>query len=257
MLEYQLIMCRSKRVLLNHTGSDGRLTVVSLLRFLQECAWYHAEALGFGLERLAMDGLVWVLREQALHVTRFPAMGEEITIRTWPSRAERILCHRDFLVLDNTGAEVARATSAWFGLDLSSRRPHKAEFFFRPGWEAFPPAAFEAPLPELLKPQSPELTEIRTVRRSDLDALGHVNNLRYVEWILDQCPPLMPDSSHSATLQIRYVRELMLGESVQVVSARVADGDMGIQVLRVEGGQEACLARISYTSPPLAPATGG
>jgi len=228
-----------------HTGPAGVATISALCRFAQESAGCHAERLGFGSMSLASRNIAWVLREQTMHVLRFPALGETLKIRTWPTRAERLLCHRDYSIVDSEGRVAALGTSAWFGVDLSTRRPCKAESFFFLPWELVPAPAFHEPLPELEAPEGELVREIRTVRASDIDALGHMNNLRYLDWIADHLTHAGHDGRSPQMVRIRYAREVVAGDRLVVRHDRNGNGDMRIAMTGEEHGREVCLARVT------------
>lgn len=241
----RMIFEMARKVNLFHTNADGLATMTALCLFAQESAGDHAELLGFGMERLAEQKIAWVLREQAMNVFRFPALGEELRIITWPTRAERILCYRDYRILDFEGGLVALGTSAWFGLDLEARRPRKADSFFCPDWELVPKPAFVQPLPDLEMPSDPCQAEGRTVRASDVDALGHMNNLRYLDWIEDHLATFGLAGSPVRFLRIRHAREVTASDAVQIRHARSENGDVLLQMLSVGHGREVCLARVA------------
>ena len=228
-----------------HTGPQGHMTISAMCRFAQESAGCHAGLLGFGSRNLAEQGIAWVLREQAMRIVRVPVLGETLRVCTWPTRAERILCHRDYRVLDSQGDVVALGTSAWFGLDLQTRRPRKAESFFSLPWELLPPPALDGPLPELEAPAPGGPSETRAVRASDIDALGHMNNLRYVDWIRDHLARCGLDEPGLHSVHIRYVREVSAGDRVVVGHDMDGAGDVRVAMYGEEHGREVCLARVS------------
>lgn len=228
-----------------HTGPEGRMTISALCRFAQESAGCHAGLLGFGSRSLAGQGIAWVLREQAMRVLRVPVLGETLRVCTWPTRAERILCHRDYRILDSRGNVAALGTSAWFGLDLKTRRPRKAESFFSLPWELLPPPAFDGPLTEPEAPGEGGPSETRTVRASDIDALGHMNNLRYVDWILDHLACFGMDEPGLNCVHIRYAREVAAGDRVVVRHDVNGTGDVRVAMYGEEHGREVCVARVS------------
>ena len=239
-----------KEILLFDTGAHGMATPASLCRMAQECAWHHAASLGFGFEQLGARGLAWVLREQAIRVRRFPALGERLRIATWPTTVERILCHRDFRFLDHAGRVVAEATSAWLGFDPRARRPCKAETFFRPAWDTAPEAVFATELPPLEKPDRPAGAAARRMRPSDADALGHMNNLRYVDWIMDYLADLGIDSLSVRDLRIRHAREVLSGETVRIQHDVATDGSIRVRMARDAEDAEVCLARVGLGRKP-------
>ena len=239
----EMIFHQTKKIQLFHTDAAGRITLSSLSRFAQESAGGHAERLGVGMEQLAEQNIAWVLREQAMFVERYPVLGEELHISTWPTRAERILCHRDYRICDQSGGLAAWGTSVWFGLDLAARRPRKAESFFHLPGELAPDSVLDQPLLSLLVPQDDCHADIRTVRASDLDALGHMNNLRYLDWIADHLS-LFGVTAQARFLRIRHAMEVKNGDRVEVRHSWDSDGDALIQMRHAGHGKEVCLARV-------------
>jgi medium-chain acyl-[acyl-carrier-protein] hydrolase len=202
---------------------------------------------GLAWSGLAEMNIAWVLREQAMCVMRYPVLGEVLRIATWPTRAERILCHRDYRICDEGGRLIARGTSAWLGLDLATRHPRKADFFFHLAAELMPGPVFEQPLPPLQPPQDDCRSDIRTVRASDMDALGHMNNLRYLDWIADHLA-LFGMSTPACCVRIRHVREVRDGDRVEVRHAMTADNEVLLQMRHLDQGKEICLARVVLNS---------
>lgn len=232
-----------KEVQLFHTGATGLMTPSGISRFAQEMAGYHAAQLGFGFDDLQRLGIAWVLREQSMDVCRFPALGEKLTVTTWPTGAERILCHRDYTVSGTAGDILVRGTTAWFGLNIASRRPVKAASFFNLDGYELPGSVFETPAAglERLESDQPPVA-VRTAYRSDLDALGHMNNLRYMDWALDLGAELGLDAARS--MQIRHVREVMAGEEVRLHHASRQDGSLLVDMRRSSDDQSVCLVRM-------------
>jgi medium-chain acyl-[acyl-carrier-protein] hydrolase len=243
----KMVFEQYKKIHLFHTDAAGRATISALCRFAQESAGGHATQLGFGMERLAEQNIAWVLREQAIRVLRYPLLGEVMRIVTWPTRTERILCHRDYTIRDESGAVVAQGTSAWLGLDLATRRPRKADSFFQLPVERMPGPVFEEPLPPLSPPQGECRSDMRTVRASDMDALGHMNNLRYLDWIADHLDGFGL-TERCCGIAIRYVREVVAGDGVEVRHAVSDQGQVQLQMLHRDHGKEVCLARIERNS---------
>lgn len=238
----KMVFEQFKKILLYHTDATGLVTISALCRFAQESAGSHAALLGFGMERLAEQNIAWVLREQAIRVLRYPRLGEAVRIVTWPTRTERILCHRDYAIHDQSGEVVALGTSAWLGLDLATRRPRKADSFFHLD-EPMPGPVFEQPLPPLSPPEGECVVAVRTARASDMDGLGHMNNLRYLDWITDH----LAVSGLGGTcrgIAVRYVREVVAGDEVEVRHAVANQGEAFLQMAHRDHGKEVCLARI-------------
>lgn len=243
-----MIFEQTRKIQLFHTDATGRITLAALCRFAQESAGWHAERLGFGMEQLAAQNTAWVLREQAMHVSRYPDLGEVLRISTWPTKAERILCHRDYRICDEKGQLVARGTSAWLGLDLASRHPRKADSFFHLSAELMPEPVFDQPLPSLQAPHEESVADIRTVRASDMDALGHMNNLRYLDWIADHLA-LFGIKTPFCCVRIRHAREVKAGDKVELRHVVTGEGAVLLQMRHLDNAKEVCLARLDLGAP--------
>lgn len=194
----------------------GRASIVTLCNFLQEAAGNHALDLGVSVDQLQDKNLTWVLARLRMEVDAYPLWRDEVVIETWPSGAEGLFATRDFLLRDDAGVVLARATSSWLMIDLERRRPVRLPEFIT-----------SIDLPDRdrsLVGMSRQLSEgvnvvtesgIR-VRYSDLDINGHVNNVRYVEWALEAVPFEIIRSHHLAELEVHFRAEAVYGDPVEV-----------------------------------------
>ena len=60
----------NSRVRYSQVNKDGRLKLVSLLDYFQDCSTFHSEDAGMGTEYLAGQGLAWVLNFWQIDVMR-------------------------------------------------------------------------------------------------------------------------------------------------------------------------------------------
>lgn len=233
------------RVRSYETDPHGRLQARILCQLLQEAATVHAAELGVAVESLLESGVAWVLSRLRMRVDRWPGTDAEIVVTTWPEAANRLLTERRFEIADEEGGRLARAETLWLVLDLGQRRPVR-----------FPAAILEAlrrhdlgskPVrPEPLAPPRPIDRSVEfTVRRSDLDLAGHVNNTSYVEWVLESVPDEVVGHCELRELDIAYTAECRRGESI-VSASQTLEGERGFEVRhlvdRSSGGDEVARA---------------
>ena len=64
-----------------------------------------------------------------------------------------------------------------------------------------------------------------SVRRSDMDMNGHVNNVVFTEWILEAVPQKMYDDWDLTELEIEFLNECNYGEEVDAVCCREVMGE--------------------------------
>ena len=126
--------------------TEGLLAPRALCAFLQEAAGGDAARGGYTMERLAEEGLVWVIQWMRVEVERYPGRGETLTVTTWARPFARALAFREFDVVDGSGARVAVGTSRWAVVDLAARRLVRLpEFVRRSPVPDRPPALDRAP----------------------------------------------------------------------------------------------------------------
>ena len=170
-------------------GENGVATLSSLANWLQEAAGINADRLGFGENDLLPCGLTWVLTRLVLRIARLPRAGEKLRIHTWPSTLDRF-GHRGYEVYDGAEKLIAVGGSAWSVMDIVGRAMAQLPDALVPKYPRAPRPCepFACRVIPRLKADMAERCPLR-VRRDDLDINGHVNNTRYLAWILETLPP--------------------------------------------------------------------
>ena len=183
------IFTDSFRVRISDSDSRGYLRMPALLGMFQEVARDHAELRGIGSTLLEPQDLGWALSKMLICVDRLPRCGERLTIRTWPSTRNKIFTEREFLVFDESGAQIISARSLWVLFDLKKRRLERLDKL--PDWPRLEEFANSEKFGDMSPPLAGEIFETSfSVRKDDLDINGHVNNPLYLTWALE---PLADD----------------------------------------------------------------
>ncbi|MDR1491043.1 MAG: acyl-ACP thioesterase [Desulfovibrio sp.] len=180
----------------HETGRDGNLRLQCLCNYLEDAASAHAEKLGVGLDRLIAEDLTWALSRMRINILRRPRAGETLRVLTWPVNIERSLFRRDFLVFDRAREVIGTALTQWVVINLKTRRlahfpvsvsalEQKRPRCADKGGDIRIPALGEEAEPG---PSFP-------VRLADIDRNLHVNNGRFVDFILESAAGLFPDEA--------------------------------------------------------------
>src|SRR3972149_1066565 len=106
--------------------------------------------------------------------------------------------------------------TAWLVLDLKSRKPQKIEPLFkhlRHLFDPLPPAEEPEKLPAPVRPKSKKSYEVRC---SDIDIHHHVNNIKYIEWILDSVPFEMNQTHQIHTFEVNFLAESSCEDTVSI-----------------------------------------
>ena len=162
----------------------------SFFQAMQEATVNHANHLGFGIHDMLKRDLVWIMTRVKVYFFDFPGRGEHVLVNTWPKGIhQKLFFMRDYRIERPDGGVLALATSAWVVVNPKVRRILSPEVLTDP----FPDNDGKFVLDETLEkiPPSFQMDEkFRTLAAySALDIVGHVNNIRYIDWACD-CFPL-------------------------------------------------------------------
>ena len=131
----------------------------------------------------------WMLSRLKVKMYSYPRVGEDIIIKTWPSGAERLFLLRDFLIMNKDGEVLGVAVSNWVFMNLETRRPVHPSSGEIPFIPENPERAIEENPGKVKASENSEEIISFQVRYNDLDMNNHVNNVKYLEWILECMDP--------------------------------------------------------------------
>jgi len=219
-----------------------------LWNLMQETAWHHADHLKVGYSDLAEQRYFWVLSRLSIQMEEYPRWGDQIRIKTWLTGIGRLFALRHFSIANSKGDILGTAKSAWLVLDLKSRKPQRIEPVFKHLLHLFDglPSTEE---PEKLPPSGQSKVEKSyTVRYSDIDMHHHVNNTKYIEWILDSYPFEMNQTRQIHSLEINFLAESSSGDEISIHTEILKEVPPIFlhRVVRKEDGRELCRARTRW-----------
>lgn len=219
-----------------------------LWSFMQETAWHHADHLRLGYADLKDRQYFWALSRLSIQMEEYPRWGDQIKVKTWLTGTGRLFALRQFSIADSKGKVIGSAKSAWLVLDLESRKPQKIGPVFKHIEHLFDglPAAEEPP--KISIPVHPAMEKSYTVRYSDIDMHHHVNNIKYIEWILDSFPLQMNQTHQIHTLDINFLAESSWGDTITIHSEALQESPPAFlhEVIRKDDGRELCRARTGW-----------
>lgn len=217
-----------------------------IFNYMQEGAYNHACSLGAGFEELADQGYIWVLSRVKIVVARYPIWGEEITLETWPKGVNKLFALRDFEIKDIKGNVIISATTAWLVLDAKTLRPQRMQALKTP----LPDNEGKFALDEVLeKLQFNGGFQSETLKRpgySDIDVNKHVNNTKYVEWILDCMPEEFYYNRVISGLQLNFISEVKLGDEIIVKRGIINDNSYFVEGVNKENSNTVFQALIEW-----------
>lgn len=227
----------------------GQARLTSMANFFQEVAYHHASELGLGYDDMKSRKTTWVLSRMRIHMKRYPVWNERIRLETWPSGAERLFALRDFRVLDSKGELIGMASTAWLILDIDTHRlirPKEMMEQFKLIVQDI--QMFDKPLDKITMPGETRLLKQHQVVFSDLDIVGHVNNVRYMEWCVDAVTSDENSDQEIRELEINFNHEALFGDKIGIAGYIDPGGAYYFRATREEDGKEIISARLQHES---------
>ncbi|MCC7072033.1 MAG: acyl-CoA thioesterase [Deltaproteobacteria bacterium] len=111
---------------LSDDDENRHISNIAYVRWIQEAAFAHAEAGGWGAARYQTLGCSFVIRRHEIDYVRSSKGGDEIKILTWveefrPASATRLTR----ILRASDDAELVRASTEWVWVVLATLRPKR------------------------------------------------------------------------------------------------------------------------------------
>ncbi len=225
-----------------------RLSIPAAFGILGDAAGRDATRRGWGYEELTSRNQAWVLIRARMVIERQPSWGEDIILRTWPKLAEGIIAYRDFQIMDSKRNVLMAGSTAWTILDLATRRPVRLGIL---GNDTSALSKYHA-IPDkpvrINRPDELVTAQELTAEYGHLDMNNHVNNSRYIEWVINTLPVEMLLTRRIREVEVNFISEVMHMDKLQILvpvqskNDNVYDGFIRIK----EDNRQAFAARITF-----------
>jgi acyl-CoA thioesterase FadM len=227
-----------------HVDSNGHLKPSFLFMILQETAGEHHTAVQDSLLKLYHQGYGWVLLQAIYEFESLPRYGQHLLIRTWISEIGTIKAKREYEIILNEEKIIGKAQKLWAFIDVHSKRPTALPDSIREKWDVVPKTLFEkVPRPQMLK-EYEQSAKICT-RKSDLDINGHVNNLRYLEWLNESMPEEFSDKG-IIKLNARFLKESVYPEILIAKSKIIGQNKVLFSIEKEQNGESCFVAEVNF-----------
>ncbi len=190
----------------------------AILSRMQDIADDHATKVGFGRTFLGnTKGYAWVLTRLYLEMYSYPKLGDSIKMLTYPAPPTKLSFGRFFLIRDDDGKELGKASSIWVLFDINKRCLLRPEALGSPyPHDATLPASPELPTKIIIPTDELEFICTRTVMYSETDMNMHMNNAKYANWVCELFEKDFLVQNKVKSLRINYVSEAKIGQQVDL-----------------------------------------
>ncbi|BBN01865.1 fatty acyl-ACP thioesterase B [Marchantia polymorpha subsp. ruderalis] len=209
-------------------GADKTASIETLMNLFQETALNHVrlsgiEGDGFGTTKaMVRNGLIWVVNRMHVEVESYPAWGDIVEVDSWVASSGKNGMRRDWMLRDvKTGQILARATSTWVMMHQQTRRLSKMPDDVRAEISSFfldrhaVPNEGSMKINKLQNDSALYVSSGLQARRSDLDMNQHVNNVKYIAWMMESVPAAYLENLEIKSITLEYRRECGQADVVQ------------------------------------------
>ncbi|KAJ4961084.1 hypothetical protein NE237_020994 [Protea cynaroides] len=233
-------------------GPDKTATMETLMNLLQETALNHVMSSGlagdgFGAtQEMSRRKLIWVVTRIHIQVEKYSSWGDVVEIDTWVDASGKNGMRRDWIIRDySTQQIITRATSIWVVMNRETRKlskiPEQVREEVKPfylGRKAIDTAKNDNNKIDKLSDATAEslrsgLAFLYAIqpRWSDMDANQHVNNVKYIGWIMESVPLNVLEDYNLRSMTLEYRRECRqshLLESLTTMNVSVAEDSVTV-----------------------------
>ena len=208
-----------KEFIISNNDVDYRFNLkpANLFRIFQDMAMMATEEIECDSISLAKRGIDWVITRMDVEIKRLPRCNEKITVCTYPGKDMAMLYPRYFYILDENKNLIVRCSSIWALIDAKTRRV----IVDKDTIKKLPPetSEYELPLPSKIVSEGiRNKVETRKIHYSDLDFNCHMNNVHYVELLMDVHDFEFYKSNRPSFISLNYLKEIKENEIVDVYS---------------------------------------
>jgi acyl-CoA thioesterase FadM len=204
----------------------GTVRTSTFLRFAQDIAGVHSDALGFDRAWYAQRGLAWVVRSVELEVLRPIVLGDVLKVRTAVTGFRKVWARRRGEMRTPDGDLAAWAHTDWVMTDARGMPTRVPDEF--PAAFSVPPGGFD-PVKVGLPAMPPGAAgSTFTVRPQELDPMAHVNNAVYLDYFEEAVLREGGDAAVSAVprrYRLEYILPAALSARLTAGAWRMPTGD--------------------------------
>lgn len=188
----------------------------------QELGGLHANTKGCGLKKIYdEEQKTWMIIRTRMEIDKIVDWTDTLSLRTWCQEGFKLYAPRAVEAYDKaSGESVFKTLSWWVVMDLAKKRPCRPNVFD----ERLPLADKEKHYASPMLPQYPDESEFSiklspmdvSINYYDTDYNRHVNNISYVNWMLDSFPKTFLDEYRPKLIDVKWEKQSFLEDHLVV-----------------------------------------
>lgn len=188
----------------------------AILEYLEDVAAYHSDSVGYGVNTSDTTHLTWLLLDWKVKVIKRPKYGQTLDIHTWSRYIIKCYAYRDFEIYDENQNLCVIASSKWLLINNQTGKIAKIEPELADKYESETEKSVfqEKEIEKIKVPKNYKSSIIYQAKRKDIDVIGHMHNLYYLDLAYEALPEEVYDQRPFDEIRIMYKKEIKLGDMV-------------------------------------------
>lgn len=201
-------------VLYNDTNSNEIAGMSRIFKFLQETANCQMTALRPSYSELLGQNKAFILSGIRVDLYEPISARDKITVHSWACPSRGFTFPRSYSI-ELDGNTVLEANAAWALVDTRTRKLIKSSEVDLSSYEPEEPNQLENPIRFRIPPEIQlTLAKEYTVRYTDTDVNGHMNNTNYPDMLFNAMPN--PENKLIKSIAISYQNEALAGQVLKL-----------------------------------------
>ena len=207
----------------------NEISNTAILEYLENAAGYHSDSLGYGINGTKSPELSWILLEWKVKVLKRPLYGQILDIHTWSREIYKFYAYRDFEIYDENNNLCVIASSKWILINNKTGKICKVDEKMQKDYDSeTEKIVFRGNnneeekekkktidvIEKLKEPKEYKNSIIYKAMRKDIDIIGHMHNLYYLDLAYEALPDEVYNKRPFDEFEIMYKKEIKLGEEV-------------------------------------------
>lgn len=190
---------------------NGDVRAENILKYFGETSSEETEKLVAEKEIEFKFG--WMLYRWKVEIMEYPRVKEDVYVETWVSKFDRFYAFREFALLDKNKNIIAKASTVWLCIDMDKKRPVRIPTEYSDNIYGFGEANFKSFYDFKDSLDINGFSKFK-VRRSDIDYNNHVNNTKYLSWMIESMTDKVYNDYRLSAFEIIYKKEVKYGDTI-------------------------------------------
>lgn len=219
----------------------GEATATAMLTLLEETAADHCCHIHHSLFDLQNQNIGWVLVSGVMQLDYYPKYKEKITIRTWLSSYSTVKGFRENIIYNQQNQIIGRAKGLWVFYDIEKRKPIRILDEIKEKWGFENEISINENISQKITPvNSTNPSKKFKVNMFDVDSNNHVNNIRYLQWLMESIPIDFTDKYYLHSINGRFIKDAQFDDVIMSFTQKEAAENTYTHTIRNRADNKVC-----------------